>query len=95
MDYTVTSWVITIRATRCSSGEIKTSKTPYYYMEDLADIEEERGHKDAALEWLARSYKESQGQATRFQWGAHYVRGLLRLRPEDEATIGDTSGRCW
>ena len=73
------------------SGEIKTSKTPYYYMEDLADIEEERGHKDAALEWLARSYKESQGQATRFQWGAHYVRGLLRLRPEDEATIGDTS----
>lgn len=73
------------------SNEIKTSKTPYYYMEDLADIEEERGHKDAALQWLARSYLESQGQATRFQWGAHYVRGLLRLRPADEATIGSTS----
>jgi thiol-disulfide isomerase/thioredoxin len=73
------------------SGEIKTSKTPYYYMEDLADIEEQRGHKDAALDWLARSYRESEGQATRFQWGSHYVRALIRLRPQDEAAIASTS----
>jgi thiol-disulfide isomerase/thioredoxin len=73
------------------SGEIKTSRTPYYYMEDLADIEEQRGHKDAALDWLARSYQESQGQATRFQWGSHYVRALIRLRPEDETAIATTS----
>jgi thiol-disulfide isomerase/thioredoxin len=73
------------------SNEIQTSKTPYYYMEDLADIEEQRGHKDAALQWLSRSYQESQGQATRFQWGAHYVRALIRLQPQDEAAIASTS----
>jgi thiol-disulfide isomerase/thioredoxin len=72
-------------------GEIKTSRTPYYYMEDLADIEEERGHKEAALEWSARAYQESQGQATRFQWGSHYVRALIRLRPKDETAIASTS----
>src|SRR6202034_1549927 len=52
------------------TGEISISKTPYYYMSDLADLEEQRGHKDAAVDWLARAYRESEGQATRFQWGA-------------------------
>ena len=69
------------------SAEIMTSKTPYYYMSDLAEIEEARGHKDAAVAWLARAYNESQGEATRFQWGVAYVRGLIRLRPGDDAAI--------
>jgi hypothetical protein len=73
------------------SSEVKSSKTPYYYMSDLAEIEEERGHKDAAIEWLARSYQEAQGQATRFQWGSHYVRALIKLHPTDDATIASTS----
>ncbi len=73
------------------TAELQTSRTPYYYMSDLADIEEKRGHTDAAISWLARSYRESAGSATRFQWGVRYVRGLLRLRPEDEATIRDST----
>jgi hypothetical protein len=73
------------------SGEIKTSKTPYYYMSDLAELEEQRGHKDAAVDWLARAYRESQGQATRFQWGAAYLRGLVRLRPADDEGIRTTA----
>src|SRR5690606_13579738 len=31
--------------------------------------------------------RESAGAATRFQWGTNYVRGLIRLRPDDEAAI--------
>ena len=69
------------------AGEIRTSKTPYYYMGDLGQLEEQRGNQEAAVGWLARAYRESQGQATRFQWGVSYVRGLLRMRPDDETAI--------
>ncbi len=65
----------------------QTSKTPYYYMSDLADLEEKRGHQDLAIGWLERAYHQSQGAATRFQWGTSYVRGLLRMRPSDDAQI--------
>ncbi|HEY4215002.1 MAG TPA: thioredoxin family protein [Steroidobacteraceae bacterium] len=67
--------------------EIKTSPTPYYYMGDLAELEEERGHKDQAIDWFARAYRESRGGATRLQWGSHYVNALIRLRPDDDAAI--------
>jgi len=75
------------RAQAILAGEIKTAAHPYYYMADLGELEEKRGHGDAAIDWLARSYREAQGPATRFQWGVGYVRGLVRLRPQDEATI--------
>ena len=68
-------------------AEIKTSKTAYYYMSDLGELEEERGHKVEALDWFARAYRESRGQATRMQWGMIYLRALLRIRPDDEAGI--------
>jgi thiol-disulfide isomerase/thioredoxin/uncharacterized protein (UPF0147 family) len=68
-------------------AELATAKTPYYYMADLADIEEKRGHKAEALAWYARAYRESQGVATRFQWGALYLGALLRLVPADRARI--------
>ncbi len=65
----------------------QTSKTPYYYMSDLADLEEKRGHSDLAIGWLERAYHQSQGAATRFQWGTDYVLGLIRMRPGDDAGI--------
>ena len=68
-------------------AEIRTAKTPYYYMSDLGELEEERGHKDQALEWFARAYRESSGQATRMQWGMIYLRALIRIRPDDEVGI--------
>jgi protein disulfide-isomerase len=68
-------------------GEIKTSRTAYYYMPDLADLEEKAGHKQLALTWLQRAYGESRGPATRFQWGVIYLEGLLRISPEDEPRI--------
>jgi protein disulfide-isomerase len=68
-------------------GEMATSRTPYYYIADLASLEERAGNKTEALALLERAYRESQGPATRFQWGVLYVEGLLRLSPRDEPRI--------
>jgi protein disulfide-isomerase len=71
--------------------EMRSATTPYYYMLDLASIDEKRGRVDAALGWLERAYDESMGPATRFQWGTSYVAGLIRMRPQDEERIRDTA----
>jgi hypothetical protein len=71
--------------------EVQTAQQPYYYMLDLADLEEQRGHQDEAIHWLERAYNESQGAATRFQWGTDYVFGLIRMRPQDAKHIQDTT----
>lgn len=68
-------------------GEIKTSRTPYYYMADLADLEEQEGNNKQALDLLEKAYRSAQGPATRFQWGALYAGGLLRMSPQDEPRI--------
>ncbi|HEX6998997.1 MAG TPA: thioredoxin family protein [Gammaproteobacteria bacterium] len=74
-----------------AEAALAESKTPYYQMADLAALEERMGHPDAAIGWLERAYRESQGAATRFQWGTNYVRGLIRLRPDDEAAVRDAA----
>jgi thioredoxin-related protein len=67
------------------------AKTPYYHMADLAALDERMGKTDSAITWLERAYRESQGPATRFQWGTNYVRGLIRMRPDDEAAVRDAT----
>ncbi len=67
--------------------EAQTSNTPWYYIGDLADVEEELGHKQRALELMAEAYAKAKGPASRFQWGFNYLTGLLRLAPDDTATI--------
>jgi hypothetical protein len=71
-------------------AELGTARAPYYYMVDLGDVEEKRGHGAAALSWYERAYRESEGIATRFQWGAAYLSALLRLAPTEHARIRDT-----
>ena len=71
-------------------AELATAQAPYYYMVDLGGIEEKRGHSAAALSWYERAYRESEGIATRFQWGAAYLSALLRLAPTEHARIRDT-----
>jgi thiol-disulfide isomerase/thioredoxin len=85
-------WVLTwlddkARLRALLEGEILTSKTPYYYMADLADLEEQEGNTSQALDLLERAYRSAQGPATRFQWGALYAGGLLRMSPRDEPRI--------
>jgi thiol-disulfide isomerase/thioredoxin len=79
------------RAHDILSAEARTSAYGYYYMADLGELEEKLGHPDLAVQWLARSYREAQGPATRFQWGVGYVRGLVRMRPQDEAAIREAA----
>ena len=68
-------------------GEISTSKTPFYYMADLADLEEQEGRTAQALDLLERAWRESTGPATRFQWGTLYAHGLLRMSPQEDNRI--------
>jgi len=79
------------RAQAILAGEIKTAANAYYYMADLAELEERRGHPEIAIRWLARSYHEAQGPATRFQWGVRYVGGLVRMQPQEEGPIRDAA----
>jgi protein disulfide-isomerase len=67
--------------------EAKTSNTPHYYIGDLADVEERLGNEQRALELMAEAYDKAKGPASRFQWGYSYLDGLLRLTPDDTATI--------
>jgi thioredoxin-related protein/tetratricopeptide (TPR) repeat protein len=75
------------RAKALLRAEIDKSKEPYYFMVDLASIEQEQGHYDVAIDWLKRGYDASTGPATRFQWGYYYVVGLLEMAPEDVQRI--------
>ncbi len=67
--------------------EMKTSKTPYYYMSDMAYLDEKLGRRDAAIHWYERAYHEARGPATRFEWGTDYVRALVRLSPESDSAV--------
>ena len=78
-------------AYQVAHAEIARASTPYYYKADLAEIAEKLGRKDEALTLFEEAYRESQGAATRFQWGQLYVSGLLRMAPEDTARIADAS----
>lgn len=72
---------------RLLQAELARSRTPYYAMLSLAGNAKRRDDKPAALDWYERAYRESQGPATRVQWGATYVNALLELSPADTARI--------
>jgi thiol-disulfide isomerase/thioredoxin len=74
-------------ANRLLTAELEKSKSPYYFMLDLAELAEKAGRKQEAVQWLARAYEGAQGPATRFQWGYNYLVGLLEMTPEDIAGI--------
>ena len=72
-------------------AELKKSTAPYYFMSSLSSIAENDGDDETALNWRRKAYESSQGAATRFQWGANYVRTLIRLTPEDDKLIVTTA----
>jgi thiol-disulfide isomerase/thioredoxin len=76
-----------VRARDLLALEASTSNTPHYYIGDLADVEERLGNNQRALELLAEAYQKARGPASRFQWGFQYLDGLLRLAPNETATI--------
>ena len=72
-------------------AELDISKTPYYFMVSLADIEQRAGNTDVAIDWLKQDYDATTGPATRFQWGYYYLAGLLEMTPENTQLIHDTT----
>ena len=81
------------QAYKVVQGELAKTATPYYYKADLGELAEGLGRKDEALKWYSEGYAEARGPATRFQWGAIYAYGLLRLQPDDAARIQDVAGQ--
>jgi protein disulfide-isomerase len=71
-------------------AEAATSKNAHYYLGHQAQVEEILGNQAGAVRLLAEAYSRAQGTATRAQWGYDYLRGLLRLTPDDVATIERT-----
>jgi thiol-disulfide isomerase/thioredoxin len=74
-------------ASRLLVAELEKSKSPYYFMLDLAALAQKAGREDEAVQWLERAYAGAQGPATRFQWGYSYLVGLLEMTPEDSARV--------
>ena len=70
---------------------LKDTLAPHYYMSWMAEFEEGEENVASALEWSRRAYDESEGPYTRFQWGAGYLRDLMRLTPEDVETVEQAS----
>lgn len=87
-------------AYQLAHAEIARASSPYYYKADLAGIAEKMGRRQEALTLLEEAYRESQGSATRFQWGQLYLSGLLRMSPDDaeriakagDAVLGELDG---
>jgi thiol-disulfide isomerase/thioredoxin len=82
---------LTAEASTLLTAELEKSKSPYYFMLDLADLARKAGRKQEAVDWLARAYAGAEGPATRFQWGTNYLMGLLEMTPEDVPAI-ETAG---
>jgi thiol-disulfide isomerase/thioredoxin len=68
-------------------AELGKSRSPYYFMLDLAELARKAGREQEAVDWLSRAYADADGPATRFQWGAGYLVGLLEMTPNDEPRI--------
>lgn len=68
-------------------SESEKSRYAYYFMSELAHIEQLLGNNNAALLWLQKAYQQSRGPATRFQWGVNYLSGLLELDPNNLTLI--------
>lgn len=73
------------------SAELQRSPAPYYFMLHLASNARERGDSAAALQWGERAWRESQGPATRLQWGVSYLGLLIDLAPQDAPRIEATA----
>ena len=69
------------------TAELDRSSSPYYFMSSLSAIAEKEKDFATALAWQQKAFETAEGGATRFQWGANYVRALVRMTPEDETTI--------
>lgn len=72
-------------------AELRTSKSAYYFMSSLAGLSEKQERFDEAIKWHKQAYESAKGDATRFQWGANYIRSIIRMKPDQSDLIMATS----
>ncbi len=74
-------------------GNLARSHSPYYLMSQLGSNARKQGRHDEALRWYQQAFEQSEGPATRLQWGAGYLTALVELAPQDVARIEKTAAQ--
>ncbi|WP_372362091.1 thioredoxin family protein [Xanthomonas sp. NCPPB 1325] len=74
-------------------AELSRSKTPSYYMPFLGILAEQRGDSKAALSWFKKAYDSPGSQGTVVQRGMTYLDALVRINPNDNASIENLATR--
>jgi hypothetical protein len=64
-------------------AELGRSHAPYYFMHNLAAVAKKRGDAAKALDWYEQAWRCAAGPATRLQWGATYLQGLVDFAAHD------------
>jgi thiol-disulfide isomerase/thioredoxin len=67
--------------------ELERSHVPFFFMHNLAAIAKKRGDPAAAVSWYERAWDSATGPATRLQWGATYLQGLIDFAPQEAPRI--------
>ena len=73
-------------------AELASSHAPFYFMHKLAAIAKKRGDPAGALGWYERAWDSATGPATRLQWGATYLQGLVDFAPHEAPRIERFAG---
>ena len=74
-------------------AQLETSHAPFYFMHSLAEIAKKRGDAGAAIDWYERAWDSAAGSATRLQWGAAYLQGMVDFAPHGIERIEHFAGR--
>jgi thioredoxin-related protein len=80
---------------RLLKANLPRSHSPYYLMSQLASNARASGNVQQALAWYAQAFDQSQGAATRLQWGASYLAALVDLAPQDVARIESVANQIF
>jgi len=76
-------------------ANLAKSHSPYYLMSQLGGNARKLGRNDEALGWYAQAFEQSEGPATRLQWGSGYLSALVDLAPQDGARIEKTAAQLF
>ncbi|MES2317976.1 MAG: thioredoxin family protein [Pseudomonadota bacterium] len=73
--------------------ELERSHVPFFFMHNLAAIAKKRGDPATAVRWYERAWDSATGPATRLQWGATYLQGLIDFAPHEAPRIDRFAGQ--
>lgn len=80
-------------AERLLQDELARSHSPFYFMHNLATIAKKRGDPVQALRWYEKAWESATGPATRLQWGATYLQGLIDFAPHEAQRVEQFASR--